>query len=159
MKLCVDFDDALIERYVRRGGNPLFTIYWKQGGAAYPEEQWLDFGSVIIGWWLVAAKSLLDGAVEAEFPFMDGPYRLKAHRFGNVVHFSADKEAWVWRTPIDTLVSELLNAAEKVQQKLSGLGVSDQESLRVGTRSLRTAMSQAKPELVGRSTVTAEHIS
>lgn len=159
MKLCVDFDDALIEKYVRRGSNPLFTIYWKQGEAAYPEEQWLDFGSVIIGWWLVAAKSLVEGAAEAEFPFMDGPYRVKAGRFGNMVHFSADKEAWVWRTSIDILVSELLNAAEKVQQKLTSLGASDQESLRSGTRSLRTAMSKAKLKTIGRRVVTAERVS
>ncbi len=158
MKLCVDFDDALIEKCVRRGSNPLFTIYWKRGEAAYPEEQWLDFGSVIIGWWLVAAKSLLEGAVEAELLFMDGPYRVKARRVGTMVHFSADKETWVWRTPIDTFVSELLNAAEKVQQKLVGLGVSDQESLRTGARSLRTAASQAKP-IVSRPRVTAERVS
>ena len=158
MKLCVDFDDALIERYVRRGGNPLFTIYWKQGGAAYPEEQWLDFGSVIIGWWLIAAKSLLDGAEEAEFPFMDGPYRMKAHRLGNMVHFSADKEVWMWRTPISTFMAELLNAADTVQQKLAVLG-SDQESLQTGTRLLRATILQAKPRLVSRPTVTAEHVS
>ncbi len=157
MELCVDFDDALIKKYVRRGSNPLFTIYWQQGEAAYPEEQWLDFGSVIIGWWLVAAKSLLEGAVEAELPFMDGPYRIKAHRIGTMVHFSADKEAWVWRMPIDAFVAELLRAADKVQQKLVNLGVSDEESLRAGTRSLKFAVSQAKP-IVGRPTVTAERV-
>ncbi len=158
MKLCVDFDDALIEKYARRGSNPLFTIYWKQGDAAYPEEQWLDFGSVIIGWWLVAAKLLLEGAIQAEFPFMDGPYRLKAHRTDNMVHFSADKEAWVWRTPIDTFVTELLDAADKVQQKLVDLGISDQESLQAGIRLLRTAASQAKP-IVSRPTAALEYVS
>ena len=159
MKLCVDFDDALIEKYGRRGSNPLFTIYWQQGEAAYPEEQWLDFSSVIPDWWLVAAKSLLDGTAEAELSFMDGPYRLKAHRFGSMVHFSADKEAWVARTTLDTFVSELLNAAEKVQQKLAGLGVSDQESPQTGTRSLRTAVSQAKLKTVSKPMITAERIS
>lgn len=158
MELCVDFDNALIEKYMRRGSNPLFTIYWKQGDASYPEERWLDFGSVIIGWWLVAAKSLLEGATKAELQFMDGPYCIKVHRIDNIVHFSADKEAWVWRTPIDIFVTELLDVANKVQQKLVDLGISDQESLQGGLRALRPAASQAKP-IVIRPTATVKYVS
>lgn len=144
MKLCVDFDDALIEKYVRRGSNSLFTIYWQQEEAAYPEEQWLDFGAVILGWWLVTAKTLVEGALEAEFLFMDGPYRLNAHRFGNQLHFSAEGEAWLWRVSTETFVSELLEAAAEVKRKFSELGISDKSGLQVGGRKLEIAMSEAK---------------
>lgn len=89
---------------------------------------------------------------------MDGPYRIKAHRIGHMVHFSADKEAWVWRMPIDTFVAELLRAADKVQQKLVDLGVPDEEGLQAGTRSLRAAVSQAKP-IVSSPIVIAERVS
>ena len=144
MKLCVDFDDALIEKYVRRGSNPLFAIYWKQGETTYPEEQWVDFGSVVLGWWLVAARLLVEGAPEAEFLFMDGPYRLNARRFGNQLHFSAEGEAWLWRVSTETFVSELLEAAAEVKRKFSELGISDKGGLQVGAGKLEIALSEAK---------------
>ncbi len=159
MNLNIGFDDGSIKKYVGRGRSPIFTIYWTQDGVAYPEEQWLDFGSVLLSWWLVAAKSLLDGATEAELPFMDGPFRLKVRRIGNLLHVSADDQPWQWRTPLKTFVAELLKATSQVQQKSLDLGVPDREGLQVGVEQLKAAMSRAKAGAVVSRTVVAERVA
>ena len=143
MKLCVGFDDALMEKYVRRGSSPLFTIYWQQGEAAYPEEQWLDFGSVILGWWLVAAKSLLEGVAEVKLSFMDSPFHLNVRRDGNLLYVSSDDLAWQCRTPIEAFVFELVAAANLVQQKFAELNVPDAEGLQEGIERLTVAKARA----------------
>ncbi len=158
MQLYVDFDDDLIRRYVDRGSNPIFTIYWTQDGVAYPADQWLDFGSVILSWWLAAAKSLLEGAVEAELDFMDGPFRLKASRAGNLLYVSADDQSWHWRPTMEAFAAELLRAANQVLRKFNDLGISDQEGLQIGSQHLRSALSQAKARAVGSRAVVAERV-
>ena len=159
MNLNIGFDDALIKKYVGRGRSPIFTIYWTQDQAAYPEEQWLDFGAVLLSWWLIAARSLLEGAAEAELSFMDGPFRLKARRVGNLLYVSADDQPWQWRTPLETFVAELLRATSQVQQKFLDLGVPDREGLQVGVEQLRAAMSRAKAGAVVSRTVVAERVA
>ena len=81
---------------------------------------------MVLGWWLAAAQSLLGGVTEAELPFMDGPFRLKATLIGNLLYVTADDQSWQWRTPIIAFASELLRAAEQVQRKFDELGVPNQ---------------------------------
>ena len=142
MKLFVYFDDDLIRKYVKRGSHPVFSIYWTQDQIAYPEERWLDFGSVVLSWWLVAAKSLLEGATEAEFSFMDGPFQLQSRRIGSLLYITAGPQSW--QTSIETFVSELLRAVTEVKRKFAELGISDKEGLQIGARDLEIAMSEAK---------------
>jgi len=159
MKLHVDFDDDLVKRYMERGRSPVFTIYWTQDQVAYPEDGWMDFGSVILSWWLVAAKSLLGGMAEADLPFMDGPFRLKAHLIGNLLYVSADDQSWQWHIPMVAFVNELLKGANQVQRKFDELGVFDEEGLQDGARSLRIAMSSATTTAAGSRTVQVEHVA
>jgi hypothetical protein len=159
MKLHVDFEDALIKKYAERGQSPIFTIYWTEGEAAYPAERWLDFGSVVLSWWLVAAKSLLEGATEAEFSFMDGPYCLRASRIVDLLYFSVDDQSWQGRIPVEVFAAELVKAARQVQNKLAKLNISDKEGLHVGIQHLQSSLSQAKVKTVGKHVAMAETIS
>ena len=144
MKLHLEFDADLIRKYVNRGASPIFTIYWAQDQIAYPEDQWLDFGSVVLSWWLVAAKSLLTGASEAEFAFMDGPFQLQAQRVGNMLYISADEQSVRWQISIEAFVTELLKAAYEVKRKFADMSIPDEEGLQVGARDLEIAMSEAR---------------
>ena len=157
MKLSLYFDDDLIRKYVKRGSRPLFGIYWTQDQIAFPEEKWLDFGSVVLGWWLVAAKSLLEGATEAELSFMDGPFQMQVRRIGNLLYVSADEQSWKWQIPIEIFVSELLRAVIDVKRKFAELGISDKEGLQVGARDLEIALSEAKKTRSTRS-IAVQHV-
>jgi len=144
MKLNIDFDDALIKKYAGRGRSPLIALYWTHDGQAYPENGWLDFGSVVLSWWLVAAKSLVEGAAEVELPFMDGPFRLMIRSHGNMLSVTSDDYSWQWRTTMESFAFELLTATKHLQNKLTELGMADTEGLQTGVQHLRAAISQAK---------------
>lgn len=159
MKLNIDFDDDLIKKYVERGRSPIFSIYWTQDQVAYPEKQWLDFGSVILSWWLVAAKSLLDGATEADFLFMDGPFRLHVRLIGNLLYVTPDDDSWQWRIATESFVAELLTAANRVQSKFAELGLSDTEGFQIGIQHLKVAMSQAMTTVPRNHALVAELVT
>lgn len=144
MKLHVDFDEELMSRYHRRGASPFFTIYWTHSQEAYPNEDWLDFGSVIIGWWLIAATSLLHGALEEEFLFMDGPYALAVRPFGNQYHISMQGRSELWKVERTSFMNELLSAANQTVAKLNELQIPDKEGLQIGIRELKIALSEQK---------------
>ena len=129
MKLHVRFDDEIIQRYTARGSNPFFAIYWTHEGVAYPEEQWLDFGSVILSWWLRAARELLAGADEVELDFMDGPYTLTARATGDKLSVAAPELQKAWSASKQELIWELISAAEHIVNKLAELSLPDTNSL------------------------------
>lgn len=59
MELHTSIDAELAAEYCARGARPIFTIYWEHEGRAYPADDWIDFGTVILGWWLVQAKTIV----------------------------------------------------------------------------------------------------
>ena len=142
MRLHVSFDDSLIKKYVERGSSPLFTIYWTHEGMAYPEDQWMDFGSVILSWWLVAARSLLESAAKADFLFMDGPYCLEIRRVNDRVYVSAEDSSVQWQISTEDFAAELLRVADTIQKKFAELGISDKEGLEIGVQKLKNALAQ-----------------
>lgn len=158
MNLHVSFDDELLKKYTERNSSPLFRIYWTNAGTAYPEEQWQDFGSVVLSWWLVAAKSLLGGAAEADLFFMDGPFSLQARVLGNRLSITADDQSWRGSISTDVFIREILKAADKVQQKFSQLGIPDRDGLKVGVQQLKAAASQARTKAIQHRSSVVEQI-
>lgn len=142
MELHVGFDDELMCRYHRRGASPLFTIYWTHGQEAYPEEGWVDFGSVVLGWWLVAAKSLLSGSGQESLLFMDGPYELSVRPVGNLFHISMTGRSEAWKVDQTSFIHELLSAASQATTRLHELGIPDSEGLQIGIRELKAVFSE-----------------
>ncbi len=150
MKLNVEFEEDLMRQYNERGANPVFVIYWTHNGTAYPEEGWIDFGSVVLSWWLVAAASLLNGSRMEEFLFMDGPYQLDVRAINDVYHVSGSGSDFDWRVPRETFVRELLVAAERVSRKLGEFAIPDEAGLEQGIRTLEIAASAQKTRAVHR---------
>lgn len=142
IKLTVGFDDLILKQLAERGSNPLFTLYWTQGQQAYPEKQWVDAGSVVLSWWLVSARALLEGAAEADFSFMEGAFSLTVRRLGNQVIITDAEQTWNAKLPLHRFISELLAATNQVLGKFSEIGINDQNGLEMGMRQLKIALSK-----------------
>ncbi len=137
MRLNLSFDEGLMETYARRNASPLFIIYWTHNKEFYPVEGWEDFGTVVLGWWLRAAKDLLTGANEIELDFMDGPYSLTLRSIDDSLFISALELETVWTVPRQDFIWELISAAEHVCNKLAELNLPDTTRIEDGVVSLR----------------------
>ena len=155
MKLIVDFDNALMKQSAAQGRSPLFSIYWMHEWmheqTAYPEAQWLDCGSVVLSWWLVSARALLEGAAEADFSFMEGPFSLTVRRLGNQVTITDPEQTWNTKAPLQGFIGELLTATNQVLGKFAEIGINDQNGLKTGMRQLQATLSQANNAVGTRS--------
>lgn len=63
---------ATLERTKR--GAITGKISLSYGETYFPDRDWSDFPVVILGWWLRALGTLMAGASDALFRFMDGPF-------------------------------------------------------------------------------------
>ncbi len=155
MKLIVDFDDALMKQSAERGRNPLFMLYWMQGQQVYPEQKWVDSGSVVLSWWLFSARALLEGAAEADFSFMEGPFSLTVRRLGNQVTITDAEQTWNTKVVLQGFIAELLTATNQVLRKFAELGIDDRNGLQAGMRQLQTALSKTNIDSSSRPLVVA----
>ena len=123
-------------QYSARNSPVVFTIYWSHDGVSYPDKWWVDFGAVVLSWWIGALKRLLLGSVEERLSFMDGPLALTVRREGNTLNVTAPEFSSNWITSISEIVSEITNASTLVCSKLNELGISNDEGLEQGVHSL-----------------------
>jgi len=144
MELKVQFDGSLLSEYEKRGSSKLFGIWWTFGRTAYPEEGWLDFGAVILGWWIVALMKLLAGEPRVELLFMDGPFALSVQRQPNgkeVLVTTKDGEAsGIYR--YSDLAQAVLRAANATCREFlaANVAVAERAALEADMHALKRAM-------------------
>lgn len=145
MELCTRFDDELIQEYVARDAKPIFTIYWEHEGRAYPADDWIDFGTVILDWWLIHAESLIRDGTPARLDFMDGPYCLHITRFGQVLRIEAEIHEFVWECTLQEFIKSMRTATWSVIRRLDDLGLEEHDRywLEHGLRKLTEAIGVA----------------
>jgi len=138
MKIVTSFDDDVLKQYESRGSSAFFTIFFEEAGNAYPSASWMDFGGVIVGWWIMATIQLLNGESPQNFYFMDGPFCLKMELASDreKVTCSNDKEAICWTISLVDLVAELKRAANTVIRHLSQMNVDEK-----GRNSLQSGLT------------------
>ena len=143
MHLHLDFEIPWLLKYEKRGISPIFKIFWEINGEYYPEEEWVDVGATILGWWLVALERIKDGGKHEELVFGEGPFRLKlvVDPKANRVSVGTEKRPSILELPLDELVGEVIKAAKTTIAKFKEMGIaqSDQENLLMGIRRVQTA--------------------
>jgi hypothetical protein len=141
MRIILRFDEDVMREYVARGAQPLFEIAWVHEDVFYPERSWMDFGGVLLGWWLNSLNQLLSGADEVGFYFMEGPYSLIArHRARDgTVHLVPEGCNVTWLVKTEDLAEAILQAAHEVSNKFDQMQID-----KIATSSLRRSIPVLK---------------
>ena len=138
MHLHLKFEIPWLLKYEKRGKSPIFKIFWEINGEFYPEEEWVDNGSIILSWWLVALEKILEGSKNEDLVFMEGPYRLKlrVNHKERTITVGTGKQPNILESQIDAVVGEVLGAARTTISKFEELNIAqaDREDLMEGIR-------------------------
>lgn len=106
-----------------------FEIYWEHDGLFYPMEHWVDFGCILVGWWVSTVIKLLRGNSEGSFAFMDGPYSLLAKLDQNTQTLSLQPRGMniTWEMNFTELLVALSQAVSLIHEKLIEREVSEED--------------------------------
>lgn len=149
MEIKLDFDNELFKKYEARGASPFFGIALQQDDQFYPSEDWKDFGAVILNWWMETMLHLLGSGRCKEFLFMDGPYEVKVRyrRSTQMMELRPQGLNVIWQISPKDLTEAIVNAAEKVMQKLAQMntGRLEREGLEQSVSQLQELSRQLPP--------------
>ncbi len=140
MNIVLGFDEETLRRYEGRNSPLLFSIVLEDDGQVFPEDGWLDFGCVILGWWIGAVLRMSAGTSEEELAFMDGPFTLIATRTEERLNIrSSEGDPFLAATTLSSFSSAVRQAANEALRHMSEAGVSgdDVRALDIALRELQ----------------------
>lgn len=97
------------------------VVFFDFGEIKFPESEWNDYVVVILSWWLVALRDIVEGRVDTvELRFMDGPFWVSVRNFANddceVQCMKGDDEVFRCRYSPMMLLRATYKAAAQVQR-------------------------------------------
>ena len=111
-----------------------FPLYIIADGNTFPDDEWTDFGVVVLRWWLSAIQSAeLNKAKCFELVFMDGPYIIECQREDQNVHMTfvckrrCDSVLFEYKTSFSTLMAEVVRTSKEILKYTRQLGLSNKE--------------------------------
>jgi hypothetical protein len=140
INISIVFDDDILFDRERRGSSAFFYIEVLLNGRSFPSPGWMDFGDVILGWWIMACVQLFEGERETTFSFMDGPFRLRLVKQPDdreLIYYTQDEDL-LGVTSIDSAARAVRDAACRVIEHFAALGVQEtgQKNLSIGVEKL-----------------------
>jgi hypothetical protein len=142
VELRITFDDRIARSYVERGASPLMYIHWDFGHMQYPSDDWMDFGAVIVPWWLVNSHDMILGSEGARFSFMDGPYSIVAKRDDSQLRLSFRGQPDIVAVAVLPFIDSLLTAARALCRELDRRGINNGR-IDFGVQELKAACEQS----------------
>jgi len=145
MEIKLEFDDELLKEYEKRNSSPFFKSVIEQEGQFYPSKNWMDFGAVILNWWIDALLHLLGSERGQEFLFMEGNYEIKIRhrRSSKMMELQPLGIETIWKISPEAITESVLQAAETVIEKLAQLDIGKRErkALKNSAEQLRKVLS------------------
>jgi hypothetical protein len=97
------------------------VVFLDSGLVKFPEPDWNDYIVVILGWWLVALRNIVEGRMErVELRFMDGPFWVLIRKLADddceVQCMKGDDEVFRCRYSPMMLLRATYKAAAQVQR-------------------------------------------
>lgn len=94
-------------RQTPKTGNVTGVIFLEWRGASFPEQGWLDFPVILLGWWMDAWLQLeVPTRREVQWVFMEGPYAARLTKVASPASDAALRSSQVF--------TSLLEAGERV---------------------------------------------
>lgn len=138
MRINIYFDDDLVEKYRSRSPRILTGIYIEHEDTCYPGSDWVDFGAIVLGWWLHSVTELLKGNDGQDICFMDGPFFLRANIKDDMLCLKSDDDKVVWEVNKTEFAKELMRASNQMAKKLNEYGFKEMSmNLNEGVNTLR----------------------
>lgn len=123
--ICTEFDDLILQDYDSRGANAFFGLRIKFDETCFPDQKWMDFGGVVLGWWMFQYVRLRNDEVDVSFSFMDGPFRLNLSRSNDDVTFTLPSGEVVGKALMPEIEESLRSAGRRVIDHLSRRNVDE----------------------------------
>jgi hypothetical protein len=129
MKVIIKLDDISFAGAKKPLRKVLFPIFWEHEGNYYPSDDWMDFGCVIIGWWVNTLVQLLQGSNEEKFSFMDGPYSLNAkfNQPTGIVNLYPEGTDKTWSIDIIEILKSLSQSIDLICEKFEEEGLNEHD--------------------------------
>ncbi len=141
MKVILKFNDEWVTEYGYKGSLIPAWIYLEHQGEFYPDNDWIDNPTRLLGWWLYSIEEILLSKEGQGFSFMEGPFHINVHSDDdNLILESEDKEiSWV----VNKLhfAKELVRAANQASRKFNDFGFNElSENLNMSIKRVKVAI-------------------
>ncbi len=117
IRIKIDERDFPVDNGIRE--NLMFEISWEHDGIYYPTKNWVDFGCIVLGWWVSTIIKLLRGDDEGNFAFMDGPYAIavKINRESMELELMPKGINVAWKVHLTELIEVMIQAISVVYKE------------------------------------------
>lgn len=130
MKIMLGFDDEEINARWKKNRPIITSIAVKVNKIYFPSEDWNDFSTVILTWWLNNVIDHSKGSTTSRNDFMDGPFSFEIRKKDDLVNIAFyEKEALVAESSISfkEYSKTVINAAHELLEKLQSMGIEDDD--------------------------------
>ncbi|MCY6493942.1 hypothetical protein [Leptolyngbya sp. GGD] len=109
----------------------MFEVWWEHDGISYPEQGWVDFGYVILGWWVSNIIRISMGEEQGNFSFMDGPFSLnfQYQKDNRVFYLTSEDNLVNWSVSLKEVIDALLLFSRSLQVELSNANALKKEQV------------------------------
>ncbi len=147
MRIVLDENSLHISASGSIDGNIFFDV----GGYCFPEENWFDYPSTLLVWWMDVTNCFsLGHMVAADLLFMDGPYRivLKPVSSRECMAYFYDRDSCIYTAMIDLsyFCRQLLAAATKLTDQFPDMQIQEYEALITLAEKIRVNLNSWKSE-------------
>ncbi len=143
MEIVLKFKDEWVEEYGAKNRLIPAWIYLQHEGKCYPDDDWIDNPTVLLGWWLHSVSDLLKGGEGQGISFMEGPFFVAAALKGEDFILESEDSEISWVVNKLDMAKELMKVANQAARKLHDTGLTElSENLNGGIKELKTVVKK-----------------
>lgn len=125
MKIILKFNDEWVEEYGNKGSLIPAWIYFEHQGEFYPDNDWIDNPTILLGWWLYSIEEILLSKEGQGLSFMEGPFHINIYEDDDNLIFKSEDKEISWVVNKFDFAKELVRVANQASSKFNDLGFNE----------------------------------